>query len=72
MKNSFLLIKTIETCFDHNSAKSTIRAILQKLCITTHSLDSLVLIWNASDTITSTLQKSKTAAPESAPRPRER
>ena len=26
----FLLIKTIETCFDHREAKSAIRTILQK------------------------------------------
>ena len=55
MKTSFLLIKTIETCFDHKSPKSTFRAILQKMCITTESLDFRLLIWNASDVITGTL-----------------
>ena len=72
IKTSFLLIKTTETCFDHNSSKTTIRDILQKTFTVAQSLESELLIWNASDTITNTFSKFETAAPETATRPRER
>ena len=71
-KPSFSLKKTTETCFDHNSSKTTIRDILQKTFTVAESLDSVVLIWNASGTITNPLSKFKAAAPATATRPRER
>ena len=71
-KPSFSLKKTTETCFDHNSSKTTIRYILQKTFTVAQSLESELLIWNASHTITNTFSKFETAAPETATRPRER